>query len=377
MIQDMGGTQEIKISASAFKDSVYVNTHRKYKQKQLQIPVDKEGDYFSMWELRGTSPQDEEQLSYYEKAADLGTFDRERFALGEECVLILPPYQIRDLGGGKEPVYVNIEEMDESRDVYTYETDENAIAPGDMVKISTPWGEREIRVGAVITSPEADLSVDTELLAVSEKFVNLLCGLEEARYMAVKMNLDETTDTASTGAEIEGYFEALGKGANLTDSGSAMRGFAEDSLFDGTQYLFILTAVWLVYMLMMYHGNQVYLKNEGKRIGVLRALGMDRIMLKSRYLLENVSEGGAIVLLSLAIVTGEFLIRLRKHAPYDSVNVLLRSLADNPEEVRLFLMALLIAVTVFLGVSIVTLYIPLKNLSGRNIVENLGDGERR
>lgn len=127
----------------------------------------------------------------------------------------------------------------------------------------------------------------------------------------------------------------------------------------------------------MYHGNQAYLKNEGKRIGVLRALGMDRVMLKSRYLAENLSEGGTVILLSFAIVTGEFLIRLRKQDPYDSIHMLFRSLADNPEEVRLFLMALLIAVTVFLGVSLVTLYIPLKKLSDRNIVENLGDGERR
>ncbi len=156
-----------------------------------------------------------------------------------------------------------------------------------------------------------------------------------------------------------------------------MKGFAEKSLFDGTQHLFILTAVWLVYMLVMYHGNQVYLNNEGKRIGVLRALGMDRIILKSRYLLENLSEGGAIVLISLAAVTGEFLIRLRRHAPYDSVNVLVQSLADNQESVRLFGSALLIAVTVFLGVSAVTLYIPLKKLAGRDIAENLGDGKRR
>jgi ABC-type lipoprotein release transport system permease subunit len=377
MTQDMEGVQEIKISASAFKDSEYVNTHRRYEQKQRQIPVDEEGDYFSVLELRGLGPQDEERLACYERASDMGTLDRERFISGEECVLILPPYQIRDLGGGKEPVYVNTVEMDESRDVYTYEADENAIAPGDMVKISTPWGEREVQVGAVITNPEADLSVDTQVAAVSERFVNLLCGLEEERYTAVKMNLDETADTAGTGAEIEAYFEALGKGANLRNHKSAVRSFAEDSIFDETQYLFILTTVWLVYMLVMYHGNQAYLKNEGKRIGVLRAIGMDRIMLKLRYMLENIFEGGAVILLSIVIVTGNFLIRLKKNAPYDSINILVQSLADNPEDVRLFLMALLIAVTVFLGVSIVTLYMPLKKLSGRSIVENLDDGERR
>lgn len=369
-------TQEIRISAPAFQNSEYVYTHRKYSQKNLGVPVDEEGDYFSMWELRGIGPQDEIQLSYYEKAADFGVFDKEAFLTGEECVLLLPPYQIRDLGAGKEPVYVD-EEMDRSKKVYTYKMDENAIAPGDMVKISTPWGEREIRVGTILTSSKSDLSADTELVAVSEKFINQLCGIEDTRYAFVKINLEETMDTASIGAEIEGYFEMLGKGANLTDDGSVMRGIAEESLFDGTQYLFILTIVWLVYMMIMYHGNQTYLKNEGKRIGVLRALGMDRKTLKLRYLLENLSEGGMAILLSFGIVTGEFLIRLRKEAPYDSINVLARALTDNPEKIRLFIMALFIAVVVFLGVSVVTLYTPLKKLSGRSIAENLGDGERR
>lgn len=376
MIQDIM-SQEIRISAPVFKNSGYVRTYRKYNQKYLGVPVDADGDYFSMWELRGLGLQDENQLSYYEKAVDMGTFDREAFIAGEECVLILPPYQIRDLGAGKEPVYVNIEEMDESKDVYTYEMDENAIASGDMVNISTPWGERKIRVGAVITSSEANLSVDTRVAAVSEKFLNLLCGFEETRYTSVRMNLDETMDIASTGAEIEEYFEMLGKGTNLTDEAGFMRERAEDSLFDGTQYLFVLTAVWLVYMLMMYHGNQIYLQNEGKRVGVLRALGMDRIMLKSRYLLENLSEGGTVILLSFTIVTGEFLIRLRTYGAYDSIRMFVRTLGDNLEDVRLFLMSLLIAVTAFLGVSIVTLYIPLKSLSGKSIVENLGGGERK
>ena len=212
MIQDIM-FQEIRICAPVFKNSGYVGAYRRYNQKYLGVPVDEEGDYFSIWELRGLGAQDEKQLSFYETA--------------------------------------------------------------------------------------------------------------------------------------------------------------EDSLFDGTQYLFILTAAWLVYMLMMYHGNQVYLKNEGKRIGVLRALGMDRMMLKSRYLLENLTEGGAIILVSAAVVTGEFLIRLRTYGAYDSIQMFFKILADNPEDVRLFLLALLMAVTAFLGVSAVTLYMPLKKLSGGNIAENL------
>lgn len=69
-------------------------------------------------------------------------------------------------------------------------------------------------------------------------------------------------------------------------------------MFEGAQYLFVLTAVWTVYMLMMYQGNQVYLKNEGKRIGVLRALSMDKTMLRVRYLSENLCEGMAVILIS-------------------------------------------------------------------------------
>lgn len=374
MMPGTEGVHEIKISASAFKDNVYVDTHRRYFQKKLDIPVDKEGDYFSVGELRGIKPRDEERLLYYEEEADDGIFDRDRFTSGKECVLILSPYQIRDLGGGKEPVYVNRTEADESKRVYAYEMDDHAIAPGDTVKISTPWGSREIQVGAVVTDPDAELAVSTQVVEVSEKFVNLLCGFEEPRYMGVKINLDEAVDTARTGEAIEGYFETLEQGeVHLTDANSAVKGFAETSLFEGTQYLFVLTAIWTVYMLMMYQGNQVYLKNEGKRIGVLRALGMDKTMLRVRYLSENLCEGMAVILISFGIVAGEFFIRLRKQAPYDSINTLMRSLADNPETIRLLFIALLIAIIVFLGVSGVTLYLPLKKISGRNIVENLGD----
>lgn len=371
------GSEVIKVSAPAFRGSEYVSTQRRCIQKQLSIPFDKEGDYFALAELRGISPQDAKRISYYEKTVDMGKLNEESFAAGEECILILPPYQVRDLGAGKEPMYVNVEELDESKDVYTYETGENAIVPGDLVEISTPWGTKEIKVGGIITRPDVTLYIEDNVIVVSEKFLNHLCGLEEDRYTAVKINLDETADTTVAGEEIESYFEALGRRANLIDEGSAVQGFAEDSLFDGTQYLFILTAVWLVYMLMMYQGNQAYLKNEGKRIGVFRALGMGKKTLKSRYLLENLSEGAAVILLSFLIVTGEFLIRLRKNAPYDSVEMLLRMLGDHPEKVRLFETALLIAGIVFLGVSAVTLYGPLRQLSGRNIEENLGDGERR
>ena len=132
-----------------------------------------------------------------------------------------------------------------------------------------------------------------------------------------------------------------------------------------------------MYMLMMYQGNQAYLKNEGNRIGIFRALGMDKKTLKSRYLLENLSEGAVVILLSFVIVTGEFLIRLRRNAPYDSIYLLFRTLEEHPEEVRLFVLALFIAGTVFLGVSAVTLYGPLVQLSGRNIDDNLGGGERK
>lgn len=48
---------------------------------------------------------------------------------------------------------------------------------------------------------------------------------------------------------------------------------------------------------------------------------MDRIILKSRYLLENLTEGGAIILVSAAIVTGEFLIRLRTYGAYIAENL--------------------------------------------------------
>lgn len=121
----------------------------------------------------------------------------------------------------------------------------------------------------------------------------------------------------------------------------------------------------------MYHGNQIYLKNEGKRIGVLRTLGMDKIALRGRYLLENLCEGIAIILISMVLVVAEFLIRLRKQAPYDSIPSLQQSLSSNPESMRLFGMTFVIAMLVFLGVTAVTLYVPLKKMSKESIIENL------
>lgn len=366
---------EIKVEFPGFRDSEYVRTQRKYNQKGLGLPFDKKGDYFSLLELQGISPQDERKTSYYEKHMDEGDFDETLFEEGKECILVLPPYQVRDLGGGKEVTYVTSEELEEGGDVYTYEGGEKGIAPGDVVKVSTPWGTKEIAVGGIVTSPAGEGYVHSDVIAVSEQFLFDLCGFEEDRYTAVTINLDETADTASTGLAVESYFESIGKQSNLTDRSSVMRGFAETSLFEGTQYLFVLTAVWLIYMLVMYQGNMAYLKNEGKRIGVFRSLGMDKKTLKLRYLSENLVEGAAVIALSFAIVTGEFLIRLRKSAPYDSARMLFQVLRENPEKTQLFMSALLIGVTVFLGVSMATLYGPLGKLTRKNITESLsGDG---
>lgn len=277
MLQDM---QEIKVLAPAFQGSEYVDTQRKYSQKMQGIPQTKETGYFSLGELRGISAKDEEQLLYYEKKADIGSIDRERFLAGEECVLFLMPYQLKDLGAGKEVTYIAESEKDSSKNVYTYEMDEHKIMPGDTITVRTPWGEKEVQIGAIITEQKEELPTNAVVLGVSDAFINQVCGFEEPHYMEVKINLDESTDTTRIGERIEGYFETLEQGAgNLTNEAHAVHEFAETSLFEEAQYLFILTTIWLIYMLIMYHGNQIYLKNEGKRIGVLRTLGMDKLAL--------------------------------------------------------------------------------------------------
>lgn len=377
MLDNAEGTEEIRISSPAFGDSEYVKSHRKYTQRFLDIPVNTEGDYFSIVELRGISSEDEVHLSNYERWADTGTFNRESFLAGEECVLILSPYQIRDFGNGKEPFYVNSIPEDKSKKVYTYEISEDGIASGDIVNVSTPWGEREIRVGAIVTSSDVDLDIADSVIAVSETFINLLCGFEEPRYMYVKINLDETMDMVRTGEKIEGYFETLEQGGeNLRNLSSTEKEFAQTAMFEGAEYLFVLTAVWLIYMLVMYYGNQIYLKNEGKRIGVLRAYGMDKAAIRIRYLLENIFEGMSVMLVSVVAITVEFLFHIKKQATFDNWNMFRQALNDNPETIQFFLMSLLIAVLVFIGVSAVTLYLPLKTVTGKPIVENLGNGER-
>lgn len=368
---------EIQIASPLFADSDYVSTQRKWAQRYRRLPSDRTGDYFSICELRGVRAQDEELLSYYENEVDCGTFDRQKFLSGEECVLLLSPYKIMDQGGGKEPVYIAADEREDRENVFVYETGENAVRPGDRIQVRSPWGEREIRIGAIITDPGEEQKSYNEVIGVSERFVNLLCGFDENRYTWVEIYQDETMDTTASGKKIEGYFDAIGKGDGLASESEARREIAESAMFEGTECIFILTVVWMMYMLMMYHGNQAYLKNEGKRIGVLRALGMDRKMLKLRYVLENFWEAGLILLLSSGIVIGEFLIRLRTLSFYDSPETLASALGEHPEEIRLLWTGLLIAITVFLGASFVTLYLPLRKLCSRTIVENLGDGERK
>ena len=76
----------------------------------------------------------------------------ELFDQGEECILFLSPYQIRDQGGDVidyEPVYLDEEHMDKTKKVYRYEKD-GSILPGDYITVSSPWGKREIKVGSII-----------------------------------------------------------------------------------------------------------------------------------------------------------------------------------------------------------------------------------
>lgn len=376
MWQNVRDSLEIQISSPAFLDSEYVDIHRKYTQRSNGISVDKEGNYFSIYGLYGISSRDEERLSSFEKWADDGIFDRNQFLAGEECVLILSPYQIRDAGFGNAPHYVNFTPKDNSKKIYTYEMNEHEIVPGDIVKVTSPWGAREIRVGAVITDPDADLDIAASAIEVSEKFINLLVGFEEPRYMSVTIHLDETMDVVRTGKEIEGYFETLEQGGeNLSNVAGKEKGFAQDAMFEGAEYLFVLTAVWLLYMLIMYHGNQAYLKNEGKRIGILRAHGMDKVSLQIRYLLENILESVVVILLSFLVIAVEFLVHLKKLLYYDSWNMFMYALDNNPEVIQNLQISLVIAMLVFVGVSTVTLYLPLKTITARDIIENLGNGE--
>lgn len=103
---------------------------------------------------------------------------------------------------------------------------------------------------------------------------------------------------------------------------------------------------------------------------------MEKSVLRSRYLLENIFEGVAVILVSIVAITVEFLFRLKRQATFDNWNLFMQALNDNSEMIQFLLMSLLIAVLVFIGVSTVTLYLPLKTVTGKQIVENLGNGER-
>lgn len=367
-----GKEQMITISWNSWKDSEYVRTYRRYAQVHNSTePYDKEGDYFTLNEIRGVSPQDKERLSGYQDAVEDGELDKEAFNEGEECILFLSPYQIRDVGTDiidKEPVYIDPEGSVEKRHIYTYEED-NPIQPGTYITISSPWGTQEIKVGGIIyAAPE----YGEQVIAVGERFLDKLCGIEDENlYNSVRFPYSEDADFEEMDIAIADFFSTVHNGEGLVNERNIYEEIRGQLVSDIFRMVVIITAVWLLYLLIMYQGNAGHLNYERKRIGILQTLGISKSDLKKMYYYEYLYESVIITGAGGLICSAWFIYRLRVATSFDSMKTFKHAVMSNMGDLSDFAFSVLTAVVVCAGISLITIHVPVKRILRNSIITNI------
>lgn len=369
-----GMEQMITISWNGWSGSEYVRVHRRYTQVQNSTqPYGKEGDYFILNEIRGVSPQDKERLSSYSEIDAKGEFNEDLFDQGEECILFLSPYQIRDQGGDVidyEPVYLDEEHMDKTKKVYRYEKD-GSILPGDYITVSSPWGKQEIKVGSIIyTSPQYGENV----IAVGDRFLDKLCQVPDKNlYNAVKFRYSGDADFNKMDEVTADYFSRINKGEWISNERMIYEEIREQLMSSIFRAVVIAAAVWLLYLLLMYQGNAGRLAHERKKTGILQALGISKLDLRKMYYYEYLYEGIMILIISGCICAVWFAYKLRTIISYDSIESFRYALTYDMSYLRNSCYSILIAFAVFIGINIITLYIPVKRILKNSVITNIRD----
>lgn len=363
----------ITVSFPGWKGSEYVKTHRKYAQTVSGMEgYDKEGDYFVLNEIRGISKDDEEHFAYYEQTLDAGTFHKENFNKGKECILFLSPYQVRDVGYDmidKEAVYVTDEEI-ESQKVYEYKIDENSIQPGDYVTVNTPWGSSDIRVAGIVCSKYSS-QMGSNIIAVGEKFLDQITRADESRYNAIRITALEEADANVVYEIIRTYFEQINPEHHISDEGAVYKEIAADCRQEMVQYPTIICVIWLLYFIVIFYANNIHLENEKRRIGILRFMGMSCSKIKQIYTGENVLEMLSVLGTGFLILLIWFLWKLREDTSFDSLESLILEAGKNQDRIEVFVLALGISFVIVLGMSLLTLVLPLRKITKGSIIENL------
>lgn len=363
---------EIQIGFDGWKESEYVKIQRHYAQDKIRQSWDKEGDYLSVSEIRGVSPTDTQLLSAYEKEEKQGVFEREKFNRGEECLLFLTPYQVRDLGFDSvdyEASFIRKDDVDKSKKIYTYENDENAIEPGDTVEIRTPWGNAAITVGGIVCGiPESYGNV----IAVGERFLDKIFDESTSElYNDIAIWYDENTDFAEVDRKVIGVFRELGLEEDLYNE----RIFAKQNLDAMMSEMFLSMTIMLMsallYVIITYQMNLGYFDEERRRIGIFQSIGMDRRRLEKLYVLEGIFDVVFVFIWSLLCVGIWMVFRLRAVTSFDSLNRFVKELLNHEESLKMGMEAFLISSGFFVLVYSTAIYFPIRKKLKRNMIDNI------
>lgn len=368
-----GGLEgEIQIGFEGWKESEYVKTQRHYAQDKIRKSVDQESDYFSVSEIRGVSPEDEQLLSAYEKEEKQGVLDRRKFDAGEECLLFLTPYQVRDLGFESvdyEASFIYQDDIDKSKKIYTYEKDEHAIQPGDIVEVRTPWGDAAITVGGIVYGiPETYGNV----IAVGERFLDKIFTESTSElYNDITIWYDENIDFTEMDHKVTGVFHEIGLEEDVTNGRIVAKQNLDAMVSEMFRSMAIVLMSALLYVIIIYQVSLGYFEEERRRIGIFQSLGMDRKKLKKLYVSEGIFDVFFVFAVSLTGMGIWMIFKLRADTSFDSFYRLVKEIMRHGEEFSALAAAFFIAGTFFVFVYLTAVYVPIRKILKRKVLDNI------
>ncbi len=366
------GLGEIRIGWDGWRGSEYVTTHRRYTQVQDAMQkYDKEGDYFSLIELRGVAPDDREKLTYYKEAVEEGEFHEDRFNAGEECVLFLSPYQIKDRGGqiiDYDPIYITEPGPDKSKPIYIYEQ-RGDIKAGDQLQISTPWGDSSIAVGGIVYDR---INPGEQVIAVGERFLDSFFKTDTSKvYNEIVIHSYAKANFAETDWKVNEVFRTRKKEKFPVNERIVYGEIAGQFASEMFQASAILLIIGMLYILILYQQNIIYMENEKRRVGIFRSLGMSRKQFLKKVFCDVSMDACVISSVSLGGMGIYELIRLRMETSFDSWSTFVKALTEYKDDIKVLGCAWLMVIVYYLCVYIVIVCIPLIGLIKENILENM------
>ena len=133
----------------------------------------------------------------------------------------------------------------------------------------------------------------------------------------------------------------------------------------------ILLIIGMLYILILYQQNIIYMENEKRRVGIFRSLGMSRKQFLKKVFCDVSMDACVISSVSLGGMGIYELIRLRMETSFDSWSTFVKALTEYKDDIKVLGCAWLMVIVYYLCVYIVIVCIPLIGLIKENIIENM------